>query len=109
MSRWTTLSFAAALLLMVIPTFAQEAGPPVQQGAALVADHCAMCHAVGRADMSLERQAPPLREIARRVPLATLAEQMASGTFGGHPRMPRFNLSPREVNAIIRYLETIQE
>ena len=108
MNRWTTI-FSAALLLIAMPAFAQEAGPPAQQGAALMTEHCAMCHAVGRVDMSLERQAPPLREIARRVPLATLSRQMASGTFGAHPRMPRFNFSPREVNAIMRYLETIQE
>lgn len=108
MNRWTTLIPAAALLIAA-PAFAQDAGPPVQRGAALVTEHCAMCHAVGRADVSLERQAPPLRDVGRRVPLATLSGQMATGTFGGHPQMPRFNFSQREVNAIMRYLETIQE
>jgi len=105
----STMLISVVGLLIAVPALAQESGPPVQRGAALVTEHCAMCHAVGRTDVSLERQAPPLRDIGRRVPLARLSEQMAMGAFGGHPQMPRFNFSQREVNAIMRYLETIQE
>ena len=91
------------------PAFAQDAGVSERRGAALVAQQCAMCHAVGRFDESLERQAPPLRTMSRRVPLDRLEQQLGTGLLGGHPIMPKFAFAARDVEAIMRYLRSIQE
>jgi cytochrome c len=94
---------------MAWPAFAQDAGVSERRGAALVAQQCAMCHAVGRFDESLERQAPPLRTLSRRVPLDRLEGLLGTGLLGGHPVMPKFAFEPRDVEAIMRYLRSIQE
>lgn len=97
------------LVTAALPAFAQDAGPPERRGAALVAERCAMCHAVGQRDESLEPQAPPLRTISRRIPLDRLETQLAAGLLGGHPTMPKFTFEPRDVSAIMRYLRSLQE
>ena len=99
----------AFLMIAAGPAIAQEIGPPERRGAALVAERCAMCHAVGQHDESLEPQAPAFRTIGRRVPLDRLETQLAAGLLGGHPVMPKFTFEPREVSAIMRYLRSIQE
>jgi mono/diheme cytochrome c family protein len=107
------LTFSALLgavaLTMSAPAFAQDAAVSERRGAALVAQQCAMCHAVGRFDESLERQAPPLRTMSRRVPLDRLEQQLGAGLLGGHPIMPKFAFAARDVDAIMRYLRSIQE
>ena len=99
----------AVLLAAAAPGLAQDIGPPERRGAALVAQHCAMCHAVGQHDESVEPRAPPLRTIGRRVPLDRLEAQLAGGLLGGHPAMPKFIFKPRDASAIVRYLRSIQE
>jgi mono/diheme cytochrome c family protein len=93
----------------VSPAFAQDVGPPERRGAASMSQHCAMCHAVGRSDQSVEPQAPAFRTIARRIPLDRLETQLAAGLLGGHPAMPKFTFEPRDVSAIMHYLRSIQE
>lgn len=99
----------AALLTAATSGLAQDAGPPEQRGAALVAGHCAMCHAVGQQDESAEPRAPAFRTIGRRIALERLEAQLAAGSLGGHPTMPKFAFEPRETAAIMRYLRSIQE
>ena len=106
--RATALSIALEWIL-AWPAFGQDAGVSERRGAALVAQQCAMCHAVGRFDESLERQAPPLRTMSRRVPLDRLEQQLGTGLLGGHPIMPKFAFAARDVEAIMRYLRSIQE
>jgi len=83
--------------------------PPERRGDALLSEHCAMCHAVGRHDESVDAQAPTLRTIGRRVPLDRLEAELGAGLLGGHPAMPKFTFAPRDVAAIMRYLRSIEE
>jgi cytochrome c len=99
----------AVLMIAGSPAIAQDAGPPERRGAALVEERCAMCHAVGQHDESLEPRAPAFRTIGRRIPLDRLETQLAAGLLGGHPAMPKFAFQPREVSAIMHYLRSIQE
>jgi cytochrome c len=104
----TRLTFAV-LVATAAPAIAQDAGPPEQRGAALLTEHCAMCHAVGQRDQSAEPRAPALRAIGRRVPLDRLEAELTAGLLGGHPAMPKFTFAPRDASAMIRYLRAIQE
>lgn len=77
-------------------------------GQSLVVRNCGLCHAVGRADVSPRPPAPAFRDLAQRYPIEALGESLAEGLLTGHPEMPEFRFEPHEVNAILRYLESIQ-
>ncbi|MGD9501959.1 MAG: cytochrome c [Methyloceanibacter sp.] len=80
-----------------------------EKGEALVKENCARCHAIGREGDSPHTQAPPFRTLSANYPVSDLAESLAEGIVSGHPDMPIFVFSPQDVEAIIEYLESIQE
>jgi cytochrome c len=85
-----------------------QAAPSAAHGLELVRRNCSMCHAIGEAGDSPNKQAPRFRELGRRYPIDDLAEALAEGILTGHPAMPQFRFSPAEVDDIIAYLKTIQ-
>ena len=106
-TRSKILMMALTLLLAATtPVFAQS---PEQRGQRLLASHCAMCHAVGRQGGSSHRQAPPFRTLSKRYPIDSLSEALGEGLITGHPDMPEFVFSPRDIGAILAYLRAIQE
>ena len=70
--------------------------------------NCAKCHAVGVTGESPVAAAPPFRTFARLWPLGSIEEALAEGITMDHPSMPEFQLTPRQINDFIAYLETIQ-
>ncbi|MDF2097158.1 c-type cytochrome [Aquibaculum arenosum] len=81
----------------------------VETGRELAQSYCAGCHAVGEQDSSPLPEAPAFRDLHHRYPVAHLAESLAEGIAVGHPAMPEFVLEPGEVEAFIRYLESLEE
>ena len=81
----------------------------IDKGQALVEANCARCHAIGKEGESPHKDAPPFRILSSKYPVADLAESLAEGIFSGHPDMPIFVFSPTDVEAIIQYLESIQD
>jgi cytochrome c len=79
------------------------------KGEVLVRENCARCHAVGKEGDSPHKDAPPFRTLSSKYPVADLAESLAEGIVSGHPDMPIFVFSPQDVEAIIEYLESIQD
>jgi len=79
------------------------------RGEGLLTSNCARCHAVGRTGNSTHPQAPPFRTLGQRYPIEVLAEALAEGLSSGHPDMPEFRFEIDDVNAILAYLESIQE
>jgi hypothetical protein len=51
--------------------------------------------------------APPFRELPKRYPVDHLAEALAEGIVTGHPAMPEFTFTPREIEALLSYLSTL--
>lgn len=86
---------------------AGEAGP-VTSGKIILAANCARCHAIGKDDTSLHREAPPFRVVVTRYPPDDLAEALAEGIMSGHPDMPEFTFEPVEIAAIVAYLKTLK-
>ncbi|MEO1206120.1 MAG: cytochrome c [Pseudomonadota bacterium] len=107
----------AAMLCMVWPmnALAQEQSDAafeaqlVAKGQALVEEHCAQCHAIGRRDTSSHAEAPPFREVVQRYPPEQLAEAFAEGIQTGHPDMPIFIFEPEQIGTLIVYLNTLIE
>ncbi len=79
------------------------------KGEALVKENCSRCHAIGKEGDSPHPQAPPFRTLSSKYPIEDLAESLAEGIVSGHPDMPIFVFSPHDVEAIIDYLQSIQE
>ena len=68
---------------------------------------CASCHAIGLTGASPMGLAPPFRDLSQRYPIDTLAEALAEGIVTGHPAMPRFTFHPREIDALLTYIDSL--
>jgi cytochrome c len=79
------------------------------KGEVLVKQNCSRCHAIGKEGASPHPEAPPFRTLSSRYPIEDLSESLAEGIVSGHPDMPIFVFSPADVEAIIEYLNSIQE
>ena len=79
------------------------------RGEGLLTTSCSRCHAVGRTGNSTHPEAPPFRTLGQRYPIEVLAEALAEGLSSGHPDMPEFRFEIDDVDAILAYLESIQE
>jgi mono/diheme cytochrome c family protein len=87
------------------PAVAQSS--PEAQGEAIAQRLCARCHAIKREGESPMGRAPPFRELPKRYPVDHLAEALAEGIVTGHPAMPEFTFTPREIDALLSYLSTL--
>jgi mono/diheme cytochrome c family protein len=106
-TRQTVLAAAIVASLAATSSIAQE--HQKERGQELLAANCSRCHAVGRTGASPHADAPPFRTLSRKYPIEGLAEALAEGLFVGHPDMPEFVFEPRDVGAILDYLNSIQE
>src|SRR6187551_30195 len=97
-----------ALLVALGPAAAAEKGT-VGRGELLVRKNCSRCHAIGTTGESPHPEAPPFRTLSSRYPIEDLSESLAEGIVSGHPDMPIFVFSSADVEAIIEYLNSIQE
>jgi cytochrome c len=79
------------------------------KGEVLVRQNCSPCHAIGKEGGSPHAEAPPFRTLSSKYPVEDLAESLAEGIVSGHPDMPIFVFSPRDAEAIIEYLQSIQD
>jgi cytochrome c len=104
----TTLASAFTLGLSSAEAFAAEKDL-TNKGEALVQENCSRCHAIGKEGNSTHPEAPPFRTLSSRYPIEDLSESLAEGIVSGHPDMPIFVFSPSDIEAIIDYLQSIQE
>lgn len=86
---------------------------PLRQ--ALIADgrdiaeaECAACHAVGPYGESPNAAAPTFRTVLSRYDADVLEQELIEGIRVTHP-MPDFQFNPQGTDALIAYLESIQQ
>src|SRR5690242_7776365 len=79
------------------------------RGLELAQNHCSSCHAIGATGESPRPEAPPFRTLSRHYRVDTLQEALAEGISVGHPAMPQFQFAADDVDALIAYLQSIQE
>jgi len=108
-AAFVALAAWGCLAVAVAQTPAQPQPEPsessVARGERLVGEKCAGCHATGRTGVSPNPKAPPFREVGKLYPPEHLAEALAEGIVTGDKDMPEFKFEPRDVDAIIDYLE----
>jgi len=103
------LIVAFLLLLLGAPLAWAVEKDLTAKGEVLVRENCSRCHAIGTEGDSPHRDAPPFRTLSSKYPVEDLAESLAEGIVSGHPDMPIFVFSPHDVEAIIEYLQSIQD
>jgi len=81
----------------------------IGQGQAMAETLCSGCHAVGTSGESPHREAIPFRQLSWNYPVEALAEPLAEGIMVGHPDMPEWQFDPQDIDALLAYIETIQE
>ena len=69
---------------------------------------CAGCHAVGAYGDSANPAAPHFRTLLSRYRADVLRDELIAGIQVAHP-MPNFQFNPQGVDALIAYLQSIQE
>ena len=83
----------------------------IERGRALAERNCATCHAVGRTGSSPYEPAPPFRTLHERYDVEALAEALAEGIVVGHGgarQMPRFVLTPPQIDDLLAYLKSLE-
>ena len=94
---WATLPVASA----------SAQSSPASRGEAIAERLCSRCHATKREGESPMGLAPPFRELPKRYPVEHLAEALAEGIVTGHPAMPQFTFTPREIDALLTYFASL--
>lgn len=103
-----------AALLLLAACAATHQAPPTRaeieaRGATLAQSQCSSCHAVGRTGDSPAPEAPPFRALSPHYRVATLEQALKEGISAGHPAMPTFHYTSADADALIAYLQSIQE
>jgi cytochrome c len=104
-----SLVSVALVLLSAGVALPQDKRALESRGQGVLTTNCSRCHAVGRIGNSTHPEAPPFRTLGQRYPIEVLAEALAEGLSSGHPDMPEFRFEIDDVDAILAYLESIQE
>lgn len=99
----TSLSALIALAFMATPPAAAQS---TVAGEALAEKLCARCHAIKAGDRSRHGLAPAFAAIANRYSVWGLQEALAEGIVVGHADMPKFVLSPSEINDLLAFMDT---
>lgn len=79
------------------------------RGEQVAGQYCGACHAVGKTGASPNPKSPVFRTILARQPAGAIAEDLREGLLIGHKTMPRIQLLPDDVDALMSYLISIQE
>lgn len=108
-----TIAGAVSAAVLAACAVAPEPEPlPVSNagmsGEEIAAQMCSGCHATARTDSSPHPDAIPFRNLSSLYPVFSIEEALAEGIAVGHPDMPPFQMDPDEIEALLRYIESIQ-
>jgi mono/diheme cytochrome c family protein len=81
--------------------------PEIEAGRVMAEAQCGACHAVGASGESRVPPAPAFRRLAAQYPGDQLRVIFAEGIATGHPSMPRWIFTDREVNQLLAYVRSL--
>lgn len=112
MLRMIAAAAAAAALALLGACVTQNEPTPQQalaeDGREIAEAQCARCHAVGPIGDSPNAEAPPFRFVLANYHSNVLKEELIEGIRVNH-EMPEFQLNPQGVDALVAYLQSIQQ
>ena len=85
-----------------------EREPAMEPGRALAERMCSQCHSIGRSGQSPHADAPPFRQLARRLDLDLFSDRLREALTVEHPDMPAFRFTWPDARALVLYLRSIQ-
>lgn len=103
MIRLLALALCGGSLLAACVTAPHVA--QADEGGALAERKCSGCHAIALTGSSPNPAAPPFRNLYTRYPVDGLRDAFLHGVRVAHAPMPRFILSPVEVDQLLVYLK----
>lgn len=86
---------------------AAETDKLIAEGQQLAQKNCAWCHAIGKTGNSPNERAPRWRDLHKRHPIQALRDPLTRGIARPHDEMPDFDLSDREIDVIIAYINSL--
>jgi mono/diheme cytochrome c family protein len=86
------------------PLSEQQRNELASAGAKLAEERCQKCHAIDATSTSLNKDAPPFRDLVGKWPAEDLEEALAEGIVTGHEEMPEFVFTTDEITAFIEFL-----
>lgn len=99
----------AAAVAAVIGSFGQTAAfaDSVSDGRAIADRWCSSCHDIGAGDTrSAKDLAPTFESVARRDNFSRV--QLETWIGNPHPPMPNLNLTRREVDSLVEYIQSLK-
>jgi cytochrome c len=96
---------ALSALLLCVSDLALANPSATRRGIIFVRVHCAQCHAIDKISPSPLPNAPLLRDLRLKYPVADLQRPLIQGI---HPVMPRFQLEASQVEDVMSYLKTLE-
>ncbi|MGE0595589.1 MAG: cytochrome c [Hyphomonadaceae bacterium] len=100
--------FATAACAGAVETPPSQQASMAQDGREIAEAECAGCHAVGPYGESPNPTAPVFRTVLARYNAEVLEEELIAGIRVTHP-MPDFQFNPQGADALIAYLQSIQQ
>lgn len=76
-------------------------------GRALATQYCSGCHAIGETGSSAHPDAPTFRSLSKRYSINALEEMFVESIDTGHPAMPVFDASPRQIDHVLDYIASV--
>ena len=92
-----------------LPTEAEIQAGLIADGQMIVEENCATCHAIGETGESIRTDAPTLRTVLAGRDTEALRADFREGIHVGADDMPDFDFGPLGTDAVIAYIESIQE
>jgi tetratricopeptide (TPR) repeat protein len=86
---------------------AAESDKLIAQGKTLAEKNCAWCHAIGSTGDSPNPRAPRWRELSKKHPVLALREPLTRGIVRPHDEMPKFELSDKDIDTIVAYINSL--
>lgn len=95
-------------VLIVVCGMSSADAASARRGLVLAKERCSACHAVTGHGASPDIKAPTFRRIAGQWPVEQLQEALAEGIVTGHPGMPEFTFTPREIDDFLAHLRRLR-
>ena len=81
----------------------------LELGQEIVEMHCAACHTASSSGESPRADAPPLRNVLENYNPNALADDFREHIHVGHPDMPDYDFTVKEIEGLLAYLWSIQD
>ncbi len=81
----------------------------LEEGQAIVETQCTVCHSIDQSKASPRSDAPPLSTVLANYNPNALADDFREHIDVGHPDMPDFDFTIKQIEGLLAYLNSIQE